>query len=206
MAVSIISSPYVVFKPLPSSENLLLEEESSPRPLQGEESFDVYNAACALYGCQSNFNFLWSCCFFPICYARVKSQEIVLEERKLHLKFDNYCERVDSFISLERIQDIDVTQNCCDKCFNVKSISIYTAGGTPILIHGLKDTEGFRKEVVFRRDRLVHDGGVIPGDGTSGLFVEPNISNIPMSATMELREMKECLLRMEKLAVESIKR
>jgi len=115
------------------------------------------------------------------------------------VKFDNYCDRLDNYISLERIQDIDVSQNFCEKCWGVRSIYIATAGGTPIAVHGLKDTEQFRKEVVLRRDRVVHGQGV-RDDGTGGLHhaAGGNFS-IPSSAEIELREMKECLLRIERI-------
>jgi Bacterial PH domain len=115
---------------------------------------------------------------------------------KIHLKYDNGCEKQDNYLPLERIQDVDITQNCFLRCWGVKEIKISTAGGDPTVIYGLKDTEGFRNTVLRARDNLVHGGAGTRDDGTGGMIssASPFHKQIPIE---EFVEMKQCLLRIE---------
>ena len=61
-----------------------------------------------------------------------------MNDKKMHLKYDSGCAKQDNYLPLERIQDVDINQNCCERCWGVKSIVISTAGGTPIQVFGLK--------------------------------------------------------------------
>jgi membrane protein YdbS with pleckstrin-like domain len=171
---------------------------------------DVMEGACAFYAQTANLYFCVACLCFPICYYRVKTQEITMTSKKMHLKYDNGCDKQDNYIPLERIQDVDISQNCCFRLCGAKNITIATAGGTPIRIIGLKNTEAFREEVLRRRDVLVHSGGGGGGgssldDGTCDNIVGNNKNNsynvgsgLSRRDADELREMKECLLRIEK--------
>ena len=61
-----------------------------------------------------------------------------MTDKKMHLNFDNVLINQDNYLPLERIQDIDINQDCVARVGGVKSIVISTAGGTPIQIYGLK--------------------------------------------------------------------
>jgi membrane protein YdbS with pleckstrin-like domain len=191
-----------MFVAVAPSEIIDRERNDDPNTYElNEKDFDVYNGACALYCELTSIHSLWACCFFPICYYRVKTQDISMNSKKMHMKFDNFCEKQDNYLPLERIQDVNISQSCFARYWDVKSITISTAGGSPSYALALKDTEGFRNEVLRRRDALVHSkgDGQVMDDGTGGGNNVKYFANNKDRSEEELREVKQSLLRIEKL-------
>jgi putative membrane protein len=59
---------------------------------------------------------------------------------------------------LEKITDLQMTQGFVMRYFDLRNISVETAGqsgpGSLISLLGVKDTESFRREVLDQRDRM----------------------------------------------------
>jgi membrane protein YdbS with pleckstrin-like domain len=72
-----------------------------------------------------------------------------------------WISRDDKMIPLDRIQDLNITQDCCSRLCGVFSLQIQTAGnsnpkaGAEAHLYAVKEPIAVRNEIMTRRDRLV---------------------------------------------------
>ena len=93
--------------------------------------FELGKGTCYLWTCWSLASY-GVCLPFGYCFASklMSSQQVFLDDKRLNYKSDCWCVRTDRMVPLERIQDVNITQNCIARCCDVHNISIQTAGGT----------------------------------------------------------------------------
>jgi len=142
------------------------------------------------------------------------SQKVTFEERRLNYKFDNYLFRADKMVPYDRIQDVNITDNCVQRCFGVHSVSIQTAGGGQVpelMIIAPKNPGQLRDQIIAHRDGIVHgtSSGAPPqssrrddGTGTTQLTTSTSTTSPLIHAgqsSQELAEINRTLQRIEKL-------
>lgn len=87
----------------------------------------------------------------------IDSWECTLTTRALHVK-KGMLNRIEKTVPLEKITDLQMTQGFVMRYFDLRNISVETAGqsgpGSLISLLGVNDTERFRREVLDQRDRM----------------------------------------------------
>tara|TARA_B110000495_G_scaffold132706_1_gene115930 strand:- start:6540 stop:7127 length:588 start_codon:yes stop_codon:yes gene_type:complete len=87
----------------------------------------------------------------------IDSWECTLTTRALHVKKGMF-NKIEKTVPLEKITDLQMTQGFVMRYFDLRNISVETAGqsgpGSLISLLGVKDTESFRREVLDQRDRM----------------------------------------------------
>lgn len=164
--------------------------------------YDVNNGSCATYCC---FSLASYCLFLPCyCVARkmISSQQARIVNNKLNYRFDCWFYRTDQMVPLDRIQDVGITENCCQRLWGVSSLSVQTAGGgekPEIVINAVKNPHRVRDYILHRRDEVANStsANAAASDGTGGFVSSP----LPVHATggQEAKAMNETLSRIEKL-------
>ena len=137
-------------------------------------------------------------CFGPsISKQLAGTYELTLHERVLVSKqggvCGNCCARIEKTILLDRIQDLTITQDCLEKCTNLCTLQVQTAGssapqGPELAIPGIRDPHVFRDLVLTQRHRYVGSGPASDGLGVGtapGGLSDPGIRSEQLSQALE---------------------
>ena len=160
--------------------------------------FDVQNGSCALCCCTGLVSYGFGFLCYPVMRKQVSSQEVIFEDRRMNYKSDCWFVRQDKMVPYDRIQDVNVTENCCERCWGVHSVSIQTAGGGPapeITMIAPKNPKELRDHIIAKRDHIIHNGQP-HDDGTGVTSQTPLLASKDTGAVVE---MQHTLLRIEKL-------
>ena len=134
-----------------STSNALLTEQ----PVE----YDVLGGFCYLWCLWSSVSFgaMTPCICCP--YHFMNSQQVVLEESRIRYKADSYLVNQDKLIPLDRIQDVNINENCMQRCCGISEIQIQTAGGgkaPEVIIIAPKNAHQLRDNIMASRDAFVH--------------------------------------------------
>lgn len=161
----------------------------------GDVEFDIQKGTCYVWCCMSLVSY---CICLPCCCVAQKfmsTQEVNLDERRLQYKFDCWLFKTDKWVPYDRIQDVNISQNCVERCIGVSSVSIQTAGGgesPEVTIVAPMNPQMVRDRIITKRDAVVHGRS----DGTSG----PAHETSPLlTSSQQLDKTNETLDRIEKL-------
>lgn len=160
--------------------------------------YDIEMGACYLWCCWSLIS--QGLCIPCYCFARkyMNSQEVRIENNKIHYKSDCWVCREDKMVPLDRIQDINIGQNCCQRMFGITDISIQTAGGgerPEIVITAAKNPVMVRDAIMAKRD--AHAG---ISNGTDGVSSDKS----PLLGSEHSVDIRNTLLRIEKLVEKGV--
>ncbi len=186
-----------------------ISRDLSPEPDYKVE-FDISNGSCYLWCCYGlvSYGLGFSCC----CVARkfMTSQEVHFEERTLNYKSDCWFFRTDKMVPYDRIQDVNITENCIQRCWGVSDVSIQTAGGgerPEVVIVAPMNPKQLRDVIMAHRD------GVVQGqpharrdDGTGVTSLSPLLNSNQQTGgkQQELVGIHQSLLRIEQLMSEGL--
>lgn len=136
----------------------------------------------------------------PCICAYSKSVEVKIDNKRITQKYDAICMSSERTVPLDRIQDVNVSRDCCNKLTGTSSISIQTAGGGPqgaaeIKLFAPLNCQMVRDQIIFARDNAVQYGG---HDGMGGAS-STNVTTPLLGNTNDINTMKESILRIEKL-------
>ena len=166
--------------------------------------YDIENGTCYLWCCWGISSYCLGLLCYPCARKMITSQQVTFEDKRLNYKFDSWFFRVDKMVPYDRIQDVDITENCIQRCFGVHSVSIQTAGSGPpeVTVIAPKNPSVLRDHIIARRDLIVHGNetslNAQPNDGIGMSAVRsPLLGNTPQ--TQELVEISRTLLRIESL-------
>ncbi|GLD94450.1 hypothetical protein PINS_up003061 [Pythium insidiosum] len=185
----------------------------------------------------------WMCCMLPLmssclclpcvfcvpCWMRREVDSIECKVTDRRIEFDGgYLNHVSKKVPLDRVQDVAVTQGCCQRMYGVKSLEVQTAGsGAPtaeIVITAPKDAEMVRDLILQRRDQLVFGPGatsMAAGGGLDDIRKQTttatsaytamrspvgNTSTGDAALVAEIRELKDAVLRIEARVNEGVDR
>ena len=170
-----------------------------------EVDFDVQNGSCYLCCCWGLVSYGLG--FFCCCVAHkfMTSQEVHFEDKSLNYKSDCYFIRVDKKVPYDRIQDVNITENCIQRCFGVHDVSIQTAGGgekPEVVITAARNPHQLRDVIMSHRDHSVsNQPSGHRDDGTGVSSMSPLLGDGKDSAgkQQELVGIHQSLLRIEKL-------
>eukprot|EP01035_Chromulina_nebulosa_P020111 gene20111-26111_t len=138
-------------------------------------------------------------CPFPcIAIDFMKTQKLVLKERHLHYQANCCCSKTDKIIPYDRLQDVNINQNCCHRVFGVADVVIQNAGENIIVVAPL-DEKKLRDLLISKRDSIVHGPGRSGGDGLGGRTGGGASTSYPLLASPETIEIKNSLSRIELL-------
>jgi hypothetical protein len=103
------------------------------------------------------------------CFAAkfMSSQQLLLDDKRINYKSDCWLVRTDKMVPLERIQDVNITQDCFGRCCSISNIAIQTAGGgnkAEITIIAPKNPQQLRDRIMATRDAFVVSSGLHTGD------------------------------------------
>jgi hypothetical protein len=154
---------------------------------------------------------------FYLCFASsfnnayLDTMEIFLTKRSLQIRrggiWCNCAARIEKTILLDRIQDVTLSQGCLEKCFNVRRLTIETAGasgpqaGPELSLAGIMDPETFRNTVLAYRHDYVDNGSRADGLGTGAKTSNGNSFNATEQTSL-LRDIRDSLKRMEEGSVD----
>ncbi len=160
-----------------------------------EVEFDIQNGFGYLLCCFATVSYGLgiTCCY--CAYKQVSSQELNLENNRVHYKSDCCLYRQDKMVPLDRIQDVNIVENCCHRLWGVADIQIQTAGGgekPEITIIAPKDPKKVRDHIMAARDAFVHTGAASEG------ISSPLLGNV-INGDKGLDTVNQTLLRMEAL-------
>lgn len=165
--------------------------------------YDVENGTCYLWCCWGLSSYCLGLFCYPCARKMITSQQVTFEDRRLNYKSDSWIFRVDKMVPYDRIQDVNITENCVQRCFGVHSVSIQTAGSGPpeVTIVAPRNPSGLRDQIIAHRDLIVHgheasshaqhDDGTGKSSGRSPLHSG--------SSAQELVEISRTLQRIEAL-------
>ncbi|KAJ0411872.1 hypothetical protein ATCC90586_005967 [Pythium insidiosum] len=154
---------------------------------------------------------LWP--LFSLCARKhIESQKCEVTDRRVIFE-SGWLDHSNKNIPLDRIQDVNVRQDCIQQCFGVKTLEIQTAG----MGGGLEPEARLiapanammvRDVIMERRDALVlgHPGAMdttakpkLSGKGASGGYISASQRQLEASESMvrELGAIRETLARLE---------
>ncbi|KAJ3332732.1 hypothetical protein HDU76_013279 [Blyttiomyces sp. JEL0837] len=155
-----------------------------------------------------------NCCIYTIlcipCWSPywsskyIRSQSCTIDDKRIHYKV-GFINKVDKLIPLDRIQDINIDEGCCARCFHVANLEIQTAGagggeeaGAEAKLIAPMGVADVRKIIIERRDKLVFGSG--GGGGGAAGFVHVKETQPGMSPVMaaDIHALKESVARIEK--------
>ena len=146
-------------------------------------------------------------CFpFISCYS--KTQKVTYSEDEVTLSYDlGVCGNSERHVPMDRIQDVTLYANCCDKLVGVQNLGVQTAGGggpqAEITIRAPENAAMLRDEIVrIRNARGGGDG--VGGVETDGLLGRSTKNPVFGPANETLVEMKDSIARIEKLVGEGV--
>lgn len=121
--------------------------------------YDELGGFCYLWCLWSSVSFgaFTPCICCP--YHFMKTQSVTLDDSKIRYKSDSYLMNEDKLIPLDRIQDININENCMQRCCCITEIQIQTAGGgniPEVRIIAPKNAQALRDEIMRCRDEFVH--------------------------------------------------
>ena len=142
----------------------------------------------------------------------MQSQQVILDDRRLNYKDDCWCCRSDKMVPLDRIQDVNIQENCIHRCCGVANVTIQTAGGgerPEIVVTAPKNPQFLRDRIMIKRDAFVHRHNAA-GDGTSAAYRSPDSSSasnplLPKD-TAAVTQLNDTLLRIEALMAQGIEK
>ncbi|KAJ0407428.1 hypothetical protein P43SY_004969 [Pythium insidiosum] len=136
-----------------------------------------YKYACASMCCM--LPLMSSCVCLPCvlcvpCWMRREIDSVECKVTDRRIEYDGgYLNRVSKKVPLDRVQDVAVTQGCCQRMYGVKSLEVQTAGSAAptaeIVITAPKDAEMVRDLILQRRDQLVLGPGASSTAAGGGL-------------------------------------
>jgi uncharacterized membrane protein YdbT with pleckstrin-like domain len=108
-------------------------------------------------------------------------------------------------VPLDRIQDVSISQNCCQRFWGVTDLGVETASGgkgPEIMLMAVKNPHKVRDEIIARRDQVAKESNGT--DGLRALLTKASSINgdaiaDDSNAAKELKTMNETLSRIEKL-------
>ena len=121
------------------------------------------------------------------------------------INYDDGCFHGDRMVSLDRIQDVSISQNCFQSFWDVTDLGVETASGgkgPEITIMAVKNPQRVRDEIISRRDQVAQASNGTDGFRTlfsKGAFVGADALAGDAAASKELKTMNETLARIEKL-------
>jgi Bacterial PH domain len=169
--------------------------------------FDIENGTCALCLEWSTIHLLWAGpCVYCCALEFMKSQQVTFEDAKrIHYRSECCYNKVDRMIPFDRIQDVDVVQNCCQRCYGVHVVTVSTAGSAegPTAIVAPTDPYRLRDRLAAIREH--HTGMMSPQGGLGGggiITREPN-DMVPLLRD-EIHALNATASRIEKLLEKGI--
>ncbi len=165
--------------------------------------FEIEKGTCYLWCCWGTVSYGLG--FFCCCVARklMTSQQVIFEDKRLNYKSDCWLMREDKMVPYDRIQDVNITENCIQRCCGVHDVSIQTAGGgqvPEVIIKSPKNPKDLRDQIIAHRDAIVHNQQTSGGgrdDGTGVSSMSPLIPGNKKES--EMVEIHQTLLRIETL-------
>lgn len=166
--------------------------------------YDIEAGTCYLWCCWSLSSYCLGIVCYPCARKLMTSQQLRFEDRRLNYKFDSWIFRGDKMVPYDRIQDVDITENCVQRCFGVHSVTVQTAGSGPpeVIIIAPKNPAALRDQIIAHRDLIIHGQGTAApttqhDDGTGKAAVRSPL--IAGGGSQELIEISRTLQRIEVL-------
>jgi membrane protein YdbS with pleckstrin-like domain len=153
--------------------------------------------------------------FFCCPYQWMKTQRVTLDQRYIRFQADSYLVKVDKMVPLDRIQDVDLNENCMQRCCGIAQLDIQTAGGgkrPEITIFAPKQPKELRDRIMQARDVASHGAPAatvaVPAHETDKLLAHGSsrIAEDQALLDKEFKDMSSSLLRMERLLTQGIQK
>ena len=133
---------------------------SNNRLLTGHHvEYDVLGGFCYLWCLWSSVSMgaMTPCICCP--YQFMKTQSVTLDESRIRYKVDSFLINSDKLIPFDRIQDVNINENCMHRCCCISEIQIQTAGGGNIpemTIIAPRNAQELRDNIMKARDEFVY--------------------------------------------------
>jgi hypothetical protein len=146
--------------------------------------------------------------FFCCPYNMMKTQRVSLDDLYLRHQFDSFLLKVDKMVPLDRIQDVNINENCCERCCCVTEIQVQTAGGgksPEIVIFAPKQPKEMRDRIMRARDAVAHR---LPSRETEHLLSSSGSAIAADQAILsqEMKSMVDSLQRIEHIMTRGLEK
>jgi membrane protein YdbS with pleckstrin-like domain len=163
----------------------------------------------------------------PYCQQKeFESQRCKVTDKRIEYE-GGWLNHVTKNVPLDRVQDVSISQGCIQRCFDIKSVNVQTAGGSAdgaaaeVSLLAPKNAEMIRDLILQRRDHFVLGPGASNGNrmaAGAGIddICKPNKtaanartgSGGPSNEQLavEVRELKEVVMRIEEHVAAGLKK
>jgi hypothetical protein len=152
--------------------HIFIEHQADQRMADRGVEFEECSGTCYCWTLMSLASY-GLCLPFGYCVASkfMGSQQVHIDDKRINYKSDCWFVRTDKMVPLERIQDVNITQDCIARACGISNISIQTAGGgdkAEVTIVAPKNPQQLRDRIMATRDAFVHGSGSHTGDSALG--------------------------------------